>query len=185
MHFKPGGKGPTRGRAAADKQLSKLARLLLVWLLSEEGRLLASPESRRSTQNRGIPWDLASAAAELGVLHQSASRTLRRLEERRLVACWADGEGTGRKISHIKLSATAVAVATFQRDYGKSVAQVVRDNGRKYREWHDQRYDEAEEAAREEALADQCEEELTARYAEELAEQYEEELEARRFDAYG
>ena len=134
--FSPGTKPNRAGaKSAHDRQLSRMGRLLLVWLLNEEARLLASPESRLTTQNQGIPWDLTKAATGIGSAPQSASRTLRRLEERRLVACWATGEGTGRKIFHIKLSAPAVTVAEFQRDHGKSAAQAGRDNGRKYREW--------------------------------------------------
>jgi hypothetical protein len=147
MSFTPHGKGPTRGRAAPDKQLSKLARFLLVWLLSEETALSSSPAGKLDLKNRGIPWDLSKAAAELGVATASAARTLAALEDRRLIACWATGESRGRRISHIKLSATAIEVATFQRDYGKSASQAARQNASAYRNWLEEKELEAWEAS--------------------------------------
>jgi hypothetical protein len=125
VKMQPAAKGRPRGaRAAANAQLSENARKLLRWLLMERDVMeRGNPEEQLEVRNKGIPWDASKAAEKLGVLTASATRTLTGLEGREIICCWATGEGRGRRISHVKLSAQAIQVAAFQADFGMSQAQ--------------------------------------------------------------
>ena len=118
---------PKGARASAGAQLSEEGRKLLVWLMLGELRLsFGTPEEKLAVRNTGVPWNLAAAAQALEVLPASAKRTLSGLERRRIICCWATGEGRGRRISHIKLSAQADEIAKHQHDRGMSAAQFTR-----------------------------------------------------------
>jgi predicted ArsR family transcriptional regulator len=83
-------------------------------------------EDQLTLQNNGIPWDPQKAAEALGVLPASAKRTLTALERRKLICCWGTGTGRGRRISHVKMSAQADQIATWQLGSGMSEAQFAR-----------------------------------------------------------
>lgn len=137
--------------------------------LRQQQRAMTSPEERLELQNQGIPWRPAEAATALEVLLPSVTRTLAALERRRLVFCWATGEGRGRRVSHIKLTWAAEACAEAQERWGMSAYQrerKVAENWRLARE--------AEEASwygqepEDDQIPDPDEEEL-ARLEEDLA----------------
>lgn len=133
MKISTGGGRPKGARASAGAQLSAEGRKLLVWLMLEELKLqFGTPEEKVAVQNTGIPWNLTAAAQALDVLPASAKRTLSGLERRRIICCWATGEGRGRRISHIKLSAQADEIARHQHDHGMSAAQFARMRTRWY-----------------------------------------------------
>lgn len=135
---------PKGARASAGAQLSEEGRKLLVWLMFEELRLSSgTPEEKLAVRNTGVPWNLAAAAEALKVLPASAKRTLSGLERRQIICCWATGEGRGRRISHIKLSAQANEIARHQHDHGMSAAQFTRKKRSLYAEqqrieWEDE-----------------------------------------------
>lgn len=118
-HGRP--KGATR--ATAEGQLSAKGRHMLAVLLATERAMLeGTAAQRRTVRNRGVPW-VAAAMGE--VLNSSAASTiLTNLEGRGLVCCFAQGGiWRGRRISHVKLSAQARAVAEFWEKYGQSKEQ--------------------------------------------------------------
>lgn len=94
---------------------------------------MTSRAARLELANQGIPWRPAEAAEALELLPPSVARTLAALEARRLVFCWATGEGRGRRVSHIKLTHAAERLADEQERYGMSQQQRSRQHAAEYR----------------------------------------------------
>jgi len=130
-------------KSAYDRQVSRRGRQLLLWLVRQQ-QAMTSPAERVELHNQGIPWRLAEAAGALSVLPASVARTVARLEERRLVFCWATGEGRGRRVSHVKLTWAAEALAAAEEDWGMSPQQRGRELGEKHRKRMEEEEREAE-----------------------------------------
>ncbi|MHA0044385.1 hypothetical protein [Deinococcus sp. PEB2-63] len=106
---------------------------------------VGTPAERVELRNQGIPWQASAAATELGLLVPSVIRTLSSLEQRRLIFCWATGEGKGRRVSHVKLTWAAEERACEQETMGMSIFQSTRRQAREWREQQEQRYQEPED----------------------------------------
>lgn len=128
--------------SAYDRQVSRRGRQLLLWLVRQQ-QAMTSPAEQLELHNQGIPWRPAEAAAALGVLPASVARTVARLEGRRLVFCWATGEGRGRRVSHVKLTWAAEKLASYEDRYEMSPQQL----GRKRSEEHRKRMEDEERTA--------------------------------------
>lgn len=136
---KPTGRPKGAVRRSAIGQLSKLARELLLYLRQEE--------QMGHSMKLGIPWKLKEYADFL-VVHPSAlSRTLTNLETRGLVWCLNTGEGRGRRVSHVRLSAQARLVAEIEGTYHMSLHQLQRAS----KKARDEARETAQNAAPEEA----------------------------------
>lgn len=128
---------PTRAgaKSAYDRQVSKKGRELLLWLLRQQRQMeQGTPEERQELQNEGIPWQASAAASALDVMTPSVTRTLAALERRRLVFCWATGQGKGRRVSHVKLTWAAEERAQEEERMGMSIFQSTRKHAREWRE---------------------------------------------------
>ncbi|MGM9319469.1 hypothetical protein [Deinococcus aquaticus] len=134
---------PTRfgKKSAYDRQVSSNGRRLLVWLVQEK-ETMTSDAQRLELQNCGIPWHLGDAAAELGIAPPSLARTLSLMEKRCLVFCWANGQKTGRRISHIKLTVAAERLAAYERQWGRSPDQMAREASKNFRRDREELYAE-------------------------------------------
>lgn len=122
-------------RATAEGQLSARGRhMLAVLLLTERAMLEGTAAQQRTARNKGVPWDAAAMVEALG--SDTASSTLANLEGRRLVCCWAEGSGRGRRVSHVKLSAQAVDVAEYWIKHRQSKEQHRRRMTKLYTELH-------------------------------------------------
>lgn len=122
-----------RGKARADRQLSKMQRDLLVWLYKEEQAILASEDKARikTLRQQGIPWlakrfyqetqNEPMAAERRGIV----SRTLARLDHRGLIQRYDTTGGVKRKpkTSHVKLTDTARHAAEFELEHGMTARQ--------------------------------------------------------------
>lgn len=136
MPFHPRGSNrPSRAgaKSAYDRQVSRQGRQLLAWLVKQQQQL-TSPEARLELSNQGIPWRASEAATALDALVPSITRTLSGLERRRLIFCWATGEGKGRRVSHVKLTWAAEELAAQEEKMGMSIHQAARQSARAFRE---------------------------------------------------
>ncbi|MFC3833861.1 MULTISPECIES: hypothetical protein [Deinococcus] len=76
--------------------------------------------------NRGVPWEIRRFCDAQIVPITSASRSLKRLEEREIIACFADGVGHNRRVRSIKLTAASRRVAV-SADFDEYVLSTLRD----------------------------------------------------------
>lgn len=123
-------------RARSSGQLSFGQRRLLAWILRESNRINTTglPEEKITLLNRGVPWLINAFCAAEDFLPASASRTLGRLEDREVIACFAEGTGRNRRVTHIKLSAEARRVASRELINGMTKAgHALRDA--KFEDW--------------------------------------------------
>lgn len=139
---------PKRGKARADRQLSKLQRRLLVWLSDEECRLWQvvkgeiTPKARRvqlkrELIQRGVPWAGAAKRFYGGSESPPAvSRALKRLDGRGLVIRYdtTGGGGAKRRTSHVRMTRAGEELADFERRHGVTERQREDDLKRWYRE---------------------------------------------------
>jgi hypothetical protein len=108
--------------------------MLTVLLVTERAMLAGTPGQRIAARNQGVPWVPIAMGEVLG--SGTASSTLSNLETRRLVCCLATGEGRGRRVSHVKLSAHAVEVAEHWEQYRQSKEQRRRWLSKLGRDWN-------------------------------------------------
>lgn len=131
--------------------------MLAVLLAAEKALAQGTPAQRECLQNRGIPWKAEVMAEVLG--GSNASAFLANLEARRLVCCLAKGSGRGRRVSHVKLSAQAVAEAEHWARYAQSPEQRRRWLAKLYpgdHEWHEMTGAEHAEIQAQREAADQA-----------------------------
>lgn len=105
----------------------------MILLTTERAMLAGTPEQRRTCNNKGVPWDAAAMAEAIG--SKSVSATLSNLEERRMVWCLAEGEGRGRRVSHVKLGHEAVTTAQHWEQYRQSEQQRQRWRRKMMEDW--------------------------------------------------
>jgi len=121
---------PKGTKAGFSSQLSELQKLILLWMLSVEQACLKSENEELliMIRNRGIPWDSSefveawwmpwvwhTEIRPAGPSAPALSRALHRLEDRELITAQAEGRGRNRRITHLKFSAPARAIAVQQQ----------------------------------------------------------------------
>lgn len=109
--------------------------MLMILLTTQRALLTGTPAQQRVCKNRGIPWNATAMAEAIG--SKSVSTTLSNLEERLMVFCLAEGEGRGRRVSHVKLSHEAIAAAQHWEQYRQSEEQRQRWRRKMMKGWED------------------------------------------------
>lgn len=143
----------TRGRAAPDRQLSKLQRRILIWIFRPQSTIeilgkvgndvgvrgKGIPVGRKFNEyvrelgQKGIPWSAKRFYDDHSLTRSqeaSVATALRALERRGLVVKLDSAGGLGRKprTTHVKLTATGCEVAAFLiRNKGESQQEVEKE----------------------------------------------------------
>ncbi|WP_407543723.1 hypothetical protein Q0M94_28055 (plasmid) [Deinococcus radiomollis] len=150
MQAAPKGR-PKGAKAGFSSQLSELQKMILLYMLLVENGLKDSniEELKIMLRNQGIPWNSSHfleafwmpwpAHAEAKPPSPSApvlSRALHRLEDRELITAQAEGRGRNRRLTYLKFSAPARALALKEKeaydklyDAVRIIGPIIREHG--------------------------------------------------------